>query len=111
MPVARSTEVPVGHRRFFLKESGPLEHPDFCFPHAAFKRAQEFLKQKVTVKFGQDVTIAKVSGSAEDSRELEYLRRDYSHDALRAGTIHPTEPWMNGAILFLNIFVSTIPLP
>ena len=31
--------------------------------------------------------------------------------ALHAGTLHPTELSMNGAMLFVNIFMSTIPLP
>ena len=35
----------------------------------------------------------------------------FSHDALRAGTIHPTELSKNGAMPFLNAFMSTIPLP
>ena len=34
-----------------------------------------------------------------------------SHNMLRAGTLHPTEFSINGAMLFLNIFMSTIPLP
>ena len=68
--------APVGHRRCFLLESGPLERPEFRFLHAGFKSAEEFLKQKVTPKFGEDVTIAEVNGSADYSRELECLRRD-----------------------------------
>ena len=68
--------APVGHRCCFLLESGPLERPEFRFLHAGFKSAEEFLKQKVTPKFGEDVTIAEVNGSVEYSRELECLRRD-----------------------------------
>ena len=34
-----------------------------------------------------------------------------SHDALRTGTLHPTELSTNVAMLFVNIFMSTIPLP
>ena len=66
----------VGHRRCFLLESGPLERPEFCFLHARLKSAEEFLKQKVAPKFGEDVTIAEVNGGVEYSRELECLRRD-----------------------------------
>ena len=61
---------------FFLLESGPLVCPEFCFLRTGFKSAEEFLKQKVTPKFGEDVTIAEVNGSVEYSRELECLRRD-----------------------------------
>ena len=76
-PWLRKNRVaPVGHRRCFLLESGPLERPEFRFLHAGFKSAEEFLKQKVTPKFGEDVTIAEVNGSADYSRELECLRRD-----------------------------------
>ena len=67
-PWLRKNRVaPVGHRRCFLLESGPLERPEFHFLHAGFKSAEEFLKQKVTPKFGEDVTIAEVNGSAEYS--------------------------------------------
>ena len=76
-PWLRKNRVaPVGHRRCFLLESGPLERPEFRFLHAGFKSAEEFLKQKVTPKFGEDVTIAEVNGSADYSQELECLRRD-----------------------------------
>ena len=76
-PWLRKNRVaPVGHRRCFLLESGPLERPEFRFFHAGFKSAEEFLKQKVTPKFGEDVTIAEVNGSVDYSRELECLRRD-----------------------------------
>ena len=76
-PWLRKNRVaPVGHRRCFLLESGPLERPEFRFLHARLKSAEEFLKQKVTPKFGEDVTIAEVNGSADYSRELECLRRD-----------------------------------
>ena len=34
-----------------------------------------------------------------------------SHDVLRAGTLHPTELLKNCAMLFVNIFMNTIPLP
>ena len=34
-----------------------------------------------------------------------------NHDALRASTIHPTELSINGVTLFVNICISTIPLP
>ena len=68
--------APVGHRRCFLLESGPLELPEFRFLHAGFESAEEFLKQKVTPKFGEDVTNAEVNGSVEYSGELECLRRD-----------------------------------
>ena len=37
---------------------------------------KNFVKQKVTAKIGEDVTIAEVNGSAEYSRQLECLRRD-----------------------------------
>ena len=67
-PWLRKNRVaPVGHRRCFLLESGPLERPEFRFLHAGFKSAEEFLKQKVTPKFGEDVTIAEVNGSADYS--------------------------------------------
>ena len=76
-PSLRKNRVaPVGHRRCFLLQSGPLERPEFCFLHAGLKSAEEFLKQKVTPKFGEDVTIAKVNVSVEYSRELECPRRD-----------------------------------
>ena len=76
-PWLRKNRVaPVGHRRCFLLESGPLERPEFRFLHAGVKSAEEFLKQKVTPKFGEDVTIAEVNGSADYSQELECLRRD-----------------------------------
>ena len=64
------------HRRCFLLESGPLERPDFRFLHTGFKSAEKFLKQKVTPKFGEYVTIAEMNGIVEYSRELECLRRD-----------------------------------
>ena len=97
--------VPVGHRRCFLLESGPLGLPEFRFLHGGFKSAEERLKQKVTPKFGEDLTIAEVNGSVEYSRELGTL----SYDALRAGTLNSTELSKNGAMLFVNIFMSTIP--
>ena len=76
-PCLRKNRVaPVGHRRCFLLESGALERPEFLFLHAGLKSAEEFLKQKVTPKFGEDVTTAEVNGSVEYSRELECLRRD-----------------------------------
>ena len=59
--------APVGHRRCFLLESGPLERPEFRFLHAGFKSAEDLLKQKVTPNFGEDVTIAEVNGSAKYS--------------------------------------------
>ena len=74
--LSKNRVAPVGHRRCFLLESGPLERPEFRFLHAGFKSAEEFLKRKVTPKFGEDVTIAEVNGSADYSRELECLRRD-----------------------------------
>ena len=109
-PWLRKNRVaPVGHRRCFLLESGPLERPEFRFLHAGFKSAEEFLKQKVTPKFGEDVTIAEVNGSADYSQELECLRRGLpAHDALRAGTLHPTELSTNGAMPFVNTFMNTI---
>ena len=43
-PWLRENRVaPVGHRRFFFLESAPLERPEFCFLHAGFKSAEEFL--------------------------------------------------------------------
>ena len=74
--LSKNRVAPVGHRRCFLLESGPLERPEFRFLHAGFKSAEECLKRKVTPKFGEDVTIAEVNGSADYSRELECLRRD-----------------------------------
>ena len=74
--LSKNRVAPIGHRRCFLLESGPLERPEFRFLHAGFKSAEEFLKRKVTPKFGEDVTIAEVNGSADYSRELECLRRD-----------------------------------
>ena len=74
--LSKNRVAPVGHRRCFLLVSGPLERPEFRFLHAGFKSAEEFLKRKVTPKFGEDVTIAEVNGSADYSRELECLRRD-----------------------------------
>ena len=76
-PWLRKNRVaPVGHSCCSLLESGPLERPKFLFLHAGFKSAEEFLKQKITSEFGEDVTIAEVNGSDEYSRELERLRRD-----------------------------------
>ena len=76
-PWLRQNRVaPVGHRRCFLLESGPLERPEVRFLHAGFKRAEEFLKQNVTPKFREDVNIAEVNGSVEYLRELECPRRD-----------------------------------
>ena len=40
-PWLRKNRVaPVGHRRCFLLESGPLERPEFRFLHAGFKSAE-----------------------------------------------------------------------
>ena len=74
--LCKNNVAPLGHRRCFLLESGLLERPEFRFLHAGCKSAEQFLKQKVTPKFGEDVTIAEVNGSVEYSRELECLRRD-----------------------------------
>ena len=83
-PWPRKNRVaPVGHRRCFLLESGPLQRPEFRFLHAGFKSAEGFLKQKVAPKTGEDVSIAEVNGSVEYSRELECLRRDSQ----------PRRPW------------------
>ena len=49
---------------------------DFRFLHTGFKSAEKVLKQKVTPKFGEYVTIAEINGIVEYSRELECLRRD-----------------------------------
>ena len=68
--------APVGDGHCFLLESGPLERPEIRFWHAGLKSAERFLKQKVTPKFGEDVSIAEVNESVEYSRELECLRRD-----------------------------------
>ena len=46
--LCKNRVAPVGHRRCFLPESGPLERSEFCFLHAGFKSAEELLKQKVT---------------------------------------------------------------
>ena len=76
-PWLRKNRVaPVGYWRCFLLESGPLGRPEFRFLRAGFKSAEKFLKQKVTPKFGENVTIAEVNGSTECSRELDCLRRD-----------------------------------
>ena len=46
-PWLRENRVaPVGDRRCFLLESGPLEHPEFRFLHAGSKSAEEFWKEK-----------------------------------------------------------------
>ena len=47
--------APVGHRGSFLLESGPFEHPECLLLQAGFKSAEEFWKQKVARKFGEDV--------------------------------------------------------
>ena len=73
--LCKNRVAPVGHRRCFLLESGPLERPEFRFLHAGFKSAEEFLKQKATPKFEEDVTIAEVNRSVEYSWKLECLRR------------------------------------
>ena len=83
-PWLRKNRVaPVGHGRCFLLESNPFERPEFRFLHAGFRSAEEFLKQKVTPIFGEEVTIAEVNGSVEYSRELECL----------CGDSQPRRPW------------------
>ena len=66
--------APVGHRHYFLLQPGPLERPQFRFLQAGFKSAEDFLKQKHTPKFGEDIGIDEVNGSSEYAPELECLR-------------------------------------
>ena len=79
--------APVGHRRRFLLESGPLERPEFRSLQAGFKSAEQFLQQKATPKFGECVNIAEEIGGVEYSRELQCPRRD--SQPKRASRSHP----------------------
>ena len=84
---------------------------NFVVLHAGFRSAEEFLQQKVTPQFGEDVTIADVNGSVEYSRELECLRS--SSQPRRPSRWHSSsyrvvDEWRDAICEF---FMSTILLP
>ena len=101
---------PVGHRRCSLLQSGSLEYPEFRFLHAGFKSKGEFLEQKATPKFPEDITIAEVNGSAEYSQDLECLRGDSQARRPPRGqssSYRVIDKWRDA---ICDIFLSIIPL-
>ena len=96
--------APVGHRRcFFCWNRVPWSALNSVFFHAGFKSAEEFLKQKVAPKFGENVTIAEVNGCSEYAWELEFLSRD--NQQRRPSRSH------SSSYRVVEKFLSTTPLP
>ena len=68
--------APVGHRRYFILESGETEAPSFRFLHSGYRSAKDFLNRKVNTVFGEDEGISEVSATASYSILLWERRRD-----------------------------------